>query len=73
MTGAKQAPVGEACRYHWLVGGLSQKFWSGEKIGLGDQNSRNNGPPRPFSLEKFGPDWNNSSSTSTVFDHNGRL
>jgi len=32
------------------------KFWSSEKIGPGDQNSRNNGPPGPFSPEKFGPD-----------------
>ena len=43
----------------WTRGGhgdLSWKFWSGEKIGPGDQNSRNNGPPGPFSPEKFGPD-----------------
>ena len=34
----------------------SRKFWSGEKIGPRDQNSRENGPPGPFSPEKFGPD-----------------
>ena len=33
-----------------------RKYWSDENIGLGDQNSRNNGPPGPFSPEKFGPD-----------------
>ena len=32
---------------------LSRKFWSGEKIGPGDQNSRKNGLPGPFFLEKF--------------------
>ena len=41
---------------HGRIIGLSQKFWSSEKIGPGDQNSRNNGTPGPFSPEKFGPD-----------------
>ena len=33
--------------------GLSWKFWSGKKIGLGDQNLWNNGPGRPFSFLKI--------------------
>ena len=35
---------------------LSQKFWSGEKSGSGDQYSRKNGPPGPFSPVKIGLD-----------------
>ena len=31
-------------------------FGPAKKLVRGDQNSRNNGPPGPFSLEKFGPD-----------------
>ena len=34
---------------------LSRKFWSGEKFGPGDQNSRKSGPPGPQFPEKFGP------------------
>ena len=49
---------------------LSQKFWSGEKIGPGDKN---NGPPRPFSPKNLVWTWNNGPSTSTMFDRNCRL
>ena len=35
--------------------GLSRKFWSGGKIGPGDQNFRNIGPGGPFFPENFGP------------------
>jgi len=35
---------------------LSRKFWSSEKTGPEDQNSRYNGPAGPFSPENFGPD-----------------
>ena len=34
---------------------LSRKFWSGKKIGPGDQYSRRNGPPGPFFFENIGP------------------
>ena len=34
---------------------LSRKFWSGGKIGPGDQNFRNIGPGGPFFPENFGP------------------
>ena len=35
--------------------GLSRKFWSGEKFGPGDQNSRKIGPPGPLFPENLGP------------------
>ena len=35
--------------------GLSRKFWSGGKIGPGDQNFWNIGPGGPFFPENFGP------------------
>ena len=34
---------------------LSRKFWSGGKIGPGDQNFRNFSPGGPFFPENFGP------------------
>ena len=34
---------------------VSRKFWSGEKIGPGDQYSRRNDPPVPFFSENIGP------------------
>ena len=34
---------------------VSQKFWSGEKIGPWDQNFRNIGPGGSFFPENFGP------------------
>ena len=34
---------------------LSRKFWSGENIGPGDQNSRKIGPPGPLFPENLGP------------------
>ena len=37
------------------IGALSRKFWSGGKIGPGDQNFRNIGPGGPFFPENFGP------------------
>jgi len=36
---------------------LSQKCWSGGKIGLGDQNFRNIGPGGPFFLKILAPLW----------------
>ena len=35
--------------------GMSQKFWSGGKIGPKNQNFWNIGPGRPFFPENFGP------------------
>ena len=35
--------------------GMSRKFWSGGKIGPGDQNFWNIGPGGPFFPENFGP------------------
>ena len=35
--------------------GMSRKFWSGGKIGPGDQYFRNIGPGGPFFPENFGP------------------
>ena len=34
---------------------LSREFWSGKKIGPGDQYFGRNGPPRPFFSENISP------------------
>ena len=42
---------------------LSRKFWSGGKIGPGDQNFWNIGPGGPFFPENFGPHGENIGPT----------
>ena len=45
---------------------LSRKFWSGGKIGPGDQNFRNIGPGRPFFSENVGPPVKKNGPTCAI-------
>ena len=48
---------------------LSWKFWSGEKIGPGDQDSWKTGLPGPFFLKNIGPSSDNWSAPNSPYDH----